>query len=134
MKLSTRSKYGLLAMYELTKDLSTPLTIRVIAERQDLSEAYLEQLFAALKKADLLISKRGAQGGYILSRPPEEISIGEIINALEGSTTITNCLDSCECGDTCNCPSRPIYAAIQKSLDETMDRMTLQDMIQGELS
>ena len=134
MKLSTRSKYGLLAMYELAKDQSSPLTIRAIAERQDLSEPYLEQLFAAMKKAGLLLSKRGAQGGYILAKPAAQISIGEIINALEGSTSITNCMESCECGDSCQCPSRPVYFAMQKSLDETMERMSLQDMLDGNLN
>lgn len=131
MKLSTRSRYGLLSIYELAKNQSKaePLTIKTIAGRWALSEAYLEQLFSSLKKAGLVLSKRGAQGGYLLSRAPQDITIGEVILALEGSTSITDCVESKKCGDTCNCPSRPIFAKIQESINQALNSMTLQDML-----
>jgi len=131
LKLSTRSRYGLLSIYELAKNQSDsePLTIKTIAGRWDLSESYLEQLFSSLKKAGLVLSKRGAQGGYLLSRAPVDITIGEVILALEGSTSITDCVDSDACGDTCNCPSRPIFTKLQQSINQALNSMTLQDML-----
>lgn len=131
MKLSTRSRYGLLALYELANNDTSPTTIRAIAERQNLSEAYLEQLFSVLKKENILISKRGAQGGYLLARDAADISIHEIISALEGSTLVADCVMGTDCGSTCNCPSRPIYMAIQQSIDETMSNMSLKDMLEN---
>lgn len=134
MKLSTRSKYGLLALHDLATNRDAPVTIKSIASRQELSEAYLEQLFASLKKAGLVISKRGAQGGYALAREPETITMAEILTALEGSVSITDCVSTKQCGSTCECPSRMVFTTIQKSIDEALESMTLLDMIQNKNS
>ena len=95
MKLSTKGRYGLraavaLAMY--AKD--EPVSISTIAAREELSESYLEQLFAKLKKAGLVHSIRGTNGGYQLSRPAEDISVGDVLRALEGNMVIVDCPDS----------------------------------------
>lgn len=120
-------------MYELAKNQTKtdPTTIKSISTRWDLSDAYLEQLFSSLKKAGLLISKRGAQGGYFLARDASDISIGEIILALEGSVSVTDCIDSDECGEKCQCPSRNVFLNLQRSIDQAMQSMSLADMLEG---
>ena len=129
MKLSTRGRYGLKAMYELALNAGTPLSIKCIADKQDISESYLEQLMALLKKAGLVSSTRGAQGGYVLTGKPSETTIGEVLRALEGSTNITECLDEKHCGNECTCVNRPVFAKIQASIDSVLDTMTLEDML-----
>ena len=85
MKLSTKGRYGLRAMIDLAEHSGKePAAISSIAERQGISEGYLEQLAALLKKAGLIKSIRGAGGGYILARDMEDISVGDILRALEG--------------------------------------------------
>lgn len=129
MKLSTRGKYGLLAMYDLAVNGDKPVAIKTIAQRQGISDAYLEQLFSSLKKAKLVRSTRGAQGGYQLTRAPDAMSIGDILLALEGSVSVTDCVDNPECGQACLCPSRPVFHRIQQSIDEVLTSLTLADML-----
>ena len=89
MKLSTRGRYGLKAMVDLALAYGGgPVSTASLAAQQGVSEAYLEQLISALRKAGLVTSSRGAQGGYALSSPPEEINVGEILRVLEGSTAL----------------------------------------------
>jgi len=83
--ISTKGRYGVRAMFELAlQSDGAPVSIKSIAERQSISETYLEQLFQKLRQAGLLTSLRGAQGGYLLAKPPGEISVGDILKALEG--------------------------------------------------
>lgn len=92
MKLSTKGRYGLMAMYRLSQNSGKgPMSLKDIADIENLSEAYLEQLFALLKKRGLVISVRGAGGGYELAKAPNEIHIGDIINALEGDIKLSCC-------------------------------------------
>lgn len=89
MRLSTKGRYGLKAMVDLTVAYGRGyVSIATLAQQQGISESYLEQLIASLKKAGLVESVRGAQGGYALSRKPEDIDVGEVLRALEGSTSI----------------------------------------------
>lgn len=129
MKLSTRSRYGLKALYELVKTPDTPIPIKAIANRQDISEAYLEQLFSLLKKANIVKSVRGSQGGYFLSEKAEDISIKSVLTALEGSTNIAECLHDYECDQNCDCASRTIFVEIQNSIDNVLEKLSLKDMI-----
>lgn len=85
MRLATKGRYGVKALFELAYHYgSGPLSLKEIADRQGLSEHYLEQIAAPLRRAGLVTSVRGAQGGYTLGRPPETITVGEILRALEG--------------------------------------------------
>ena len=85
MKLSTRARYGLRALIDLgLYSENEAVSIQSIAERQKISDSYLEQLMPKLKKAGLVVSSRGVQGGYRLGRPAEEISVGEVLRVLEG--------------------------------------------------
>ncbi len=92
MKLSTRAKYGLKALIDLGLHVKQkPSRFQSIASRQNISDSYLEQLMALLKKAGLVESARGAAGGYRLGRPAEEISVGDILRVLEGSLEAAQC-------------------------------------------
>ena len=94
MRVSTRGEYGVRAMFDLAVNFGQgPIALKTIAERQMVSESYLEQLMAELRKAGLVHSKRGAQGGYELADKPANVSIGEIIR-LEGPINPVDCLDT----------------------------------------
>ena len=132
MKLSTRGRYGIHAMYDLALHASEgPVPIKVIAERQGIPEAYLEQLVAVLKKEGLVTSTRGAQGGYTLSRPAAEITVGQVLRALEGGLNLVDCLvEDDACGKSCACPSRIVYMKLRDGLNQLADSITLQDMVE----
>ena len=132
MKLSTRGEYGLRAMVDLAENFgSGPIPLRSIAERQGISENYLEQLIAVLRKAHLVKSVRGAQGGYMLNREPGNIKIGEIIRVLEGSIAPMDCVNDNE-EDACtraeSCAARVIWKKIKDSIAEVLDSTTLLDL------
>ena len=85
MKLSTKGRYGVHAMYDLARQVpDVPQPLSTIADRQNIPEAYLEQLLGLLRRAGLVKAVRGAQGGYLLAHAPEEISMGDILRTLEG--------------------------------------------------
>ena len=132
MKLSTRGRYGIHAMYDLALNADRgPQSIKAIAERQGIPEAYLEQLIAVLKREKLVNSTRGAQGGYALSRRPEEITVGDVLRALEGGLSLVECIQEEEtCGRSCECPSRIVWKKIQEGLDRIVDGITLRDMVE----
>ena len=131
MKLSTRGRYGIRAMYDLALHGDDgPQTIRAIAARQDISEAYLEQLFALLKREGLVNSTRGAQGGYMLSRGPEDITVGDVLRAMEGSLGLVECLEEDVCDRSCYCASRIVWMKIRDGLTQIVDGITLRDMIE----
>ena len=131
MKLSTRGRYGIHAMYDLAEHyVSGSQSIKMIAERQCIPEAYLEQLIAILRREGLVISNRGAQGGYRLVRPPAEITVGEVLRALEGGLNLVDCLlEEDSCGKSCACPSRIVWMKIRDGLNNIVDGISLQDMI-----
>lgn len=133
MKLSTRGEYGLQAMFDLAQHYGEgPISIKIVAERQGISEHYLEQLIAALRKAGLVKSVRGAQGGYILSRDPEEITVGDIIRVLEGPIAPVDCLNADEsesCARAETCVTRGIWEKVRDSISDVLDSFTLADMV-----
>ena len=131
MKLSTRSRYGILAMYDLARQSAEgPQPISAIAERQFIPEAYLEQLIGPLRRDGLVRSVRGAQGGYMLARPPEEITVGQVIRSLEGELNLVNCLSGEDaCDRACSCATRIVWQKLSEGLNRIADGITLQDMI-----
>ena len=131
MKLSTRGRYGIHAMYDLAAHYGDgPQSIKCIAERQGIPEAYLEQLIAVLRREKLVISNRGAQGGYRLSGEPAQITVGQVLRALEGGLNLVDCLlEEDSCGKTCAYPSRVVWLKIRDGLNSIVDGITLQDMI-----
>lgn len=131
MKLSTRGRYGIHAMYDLAVHYGDgPQSIKCIAERQLIPEAYLEQLIAILRREKLVVSNRGAQGGYRLTRTPDEISVGEVLRALEGGLNIVDCLEvEDSCGKACACPSRLVWKKLRDGVNEIVNSISLQNMI-----
>ena len=132
MILSTKGRYGLKMMYEFALNYGKgPMSLKEVAQKQRLSETYLEQLIAHLRKAGLVTSVRGAQGGYELSRRPEEITVGEIIRELEGPLAPSECVldDEPECSNADYCVTRLIWEKIMDSINNVIDSITLNDMI-----
>ena len=130
LKLSTKGRYGVKAMLDLAVHYGTePISIKSISERQGISEYYLEQLFAPLRRAGLIKSVRGAQGGYILNRTPIEITVLEIMDVLEGPVEISECLDNEECNKFESCATRVLWKKIQMSINSVMEKVTLQEML-----
>jgi Rrf2 family protein len=118
-------------MLDMAQHLDTgPVQIGDIAERQDISVKYLEQLIIPLRKAGYVKSVRGPKGGYILAMPPEEITVGEIVNVLEGGVSLTDCIedpDICEKSDTCL--TRGLWQEATQAISERLDAVTLSEMI-----
>jgi Rrf2 family transcriptional regulator, cysteine metabolism repressor len=132
MILSTKGRYGLKMMYEFALNYGTgPMSLKEVAQKQQLSETYLEQLIAHLKKAGLVTSVRGAQGGYELIRKPEEITVGEIIRVLEGPLAPSECVvdDEPECSKAEYCVTRLLWEKIMESINNVIDSITLNDMV-----
>lgn len=133
MKLSTKGRYGLRAMIDLA-DYSEemPQSIACIAARQSISDSYLEQLMAKLKKAGLITSIRGAQGGYVLARPSKEISVGDILRALEDLSPV-NCVGlkgEQACGGSDTCVTRNVWKRIDDSIQHAVDSIFLDELVE----
>ena len=130
MKISTRGRYGLRAMVDLAENQnSKAIPIREISERQNISEQYLEQIFARLRKAGLVKSVRGAYGGYKLNHPPGEITVGEIIRTLEGSIAPVDCVGGDnECKLSEDCVTRGLWELLRDSIDNILASITLKDL------
>lgn len=130
MKLSTKGRYGLRAAVDLAIFAkSEPISISTIAAREGLSESYLEQLFAKLKKAGLVSSSRGTNGGYQLAKPTGDISVGDVLRALEGDMVVVDCPDSeSKCAKFDSCVTKYVWKRINNSINDTMDSMTLEEI------
>ena len=136
MKLSQRGRYGVLALHDLANEYGTgPVALKSIAERQEISENYLEQLMGTLRKAGFIKSIRGAQGGYMLAKKPEEITIGEIIVAMEGPIAFADCMlmDGDEpfvCQKAAGCSRRGVWERIGTMINEVLNSITLAELCQ----
>lgn len=132
MKISTKGHYGVQAMFDLAQHFGEgPISLKSVAERQGLSEHYLEQLIAVLRKAGLVRSVRGAQGGYILARDPADIKVGDIIRVLEGPIAPVECVndeDPEQCLKAESCITRNVWEKVRQSIEDVLDSITLSDM------
>ncbi len=133
MKLSTKGRYGLRAMIDLARySEEEPVSISSIAARQDISERYLEQLVGLLKKAGLVRSIRGATGGYVLAKSTGEISVGDVLRALEGSLEPVRCAafyseEGCMAAE--GCVTKYVWQKINESINEAVDHMMLDELV-----
>lgn len=126
MKISTKGRYGLRAMIDVAlNDKNRAMPLRKIAENQDLSEKYLEHIMKLLNKADLVISVRGPQGGYVLNKPCADITVGMILRALEGSISPTVCVDKGCCEKDEECTAAFVWHEIKNAIDNVVDNITL---------
>ncbi len=133
MKLSTRSRYGTRMMVDLAQHYDKgPVQIGDIAKRQDISVKYLEQLVIPLKKADYIRSVRGPKGGHMLARPPEEITVGEIVKILEGGIDLSGCIENPDaCEKVESCLTRGVWEEATRAMYEKLNAMTLSKMIEN---
>ncbi|CEI73630.1 MULTISPECIES: RrF2 family transcriptional regulator [Romboutsia] len=131
MKLSTKGRYGLKAMFELSlNEENGPVPLKYIAKKQNISEQYLEQIFSSLKKSGLVKSVRGAQGGYLLAKKPEEIKVGDILVVLEGPISISDCvIDEDICENSNICVTKVVWEKLKKGIEDVINAINLQDMI-----
>ena len=132
MKLSTKSRYGLNAMYHMAINDSTgPMSLTELSKLTKVSQPYLEKVLGQLKKKGLLKSARGVQGGYNLKKEPKDITIGEILRALENDLVFSDCARAGKCNNL-SCPNKGIFKTIYDRLNSVLDEITLQNMIDNE--
>lgn len=134
MKLSTRARYGLRALIDLgLYSEKETVSLQSIAGRQSISVGYLEQLMALLKKAGIVSSSRGAQGGYRLGKPAGEISVGDILRVLEGGLDAAACPGNESdggCQDSDLCVAKFVWKRINDSITDAVDTMMLSELIE----
>lgn len=136
MKLSKKSEYGLRALIELTLAYEkTTLQRHEIAKRQHIPVEFLEQILLALKRAGLLASRRGLKGGYALIKPPEQITVGQVIRILDGPLAPIGCVSKtayqkcrdCPYADKAQCPVQHVMGPVRDAIAGILDHCTLND-------
>ena len=133
MKISTKGRYGLRAMIDLAANGTngTPVYLSDIAKRQEVSEKYLEHIFSALHKGDIVKAQRGRKGGYLLSRRPDQITIHDIITVLEGPCTIVDCVDDTSvCDKSGACITRDIWSKVGAAIRDILKSYTLASLVE----
>ncbi len=133
MMISTKGRYALRVMLDLAEQNSGQyVPLKDIAERQEISVKYLENILASLSRVDLVDAARGKGGGYRLSKPPEEYSAGEIIRLAEGGLAMVSCLknESHGCDRADHCLSLPLWKGLDQVVTEYLDRHSLADLLQ----
>ena len=134
MKISSRGEYGVRAMVALARHYGGgPMPLTAIARSSSVPPAYLEQLIAPLRKAGLVESKRGAQGGYQLARPPSLIRVGDVYRVMEGPVAPMDCVSEDPADQTCplidGCETRPVWLKVRDSIADALDSTTLADLV-----
>jgi Rrf2 family transcriptional regulator, cysteine metabolism repressor len=131
VKITTKVRYGLRALLQIAESYDgNPVPLSAIAESQEISRKYLEQLVASMRRADLIGSRKGVRGGYFLVKDPKDISLWEVFCTLEGRTPLVECVpnpDICDRSDTCT--TRGIWELLEAKLQEFWEGFTLQDLV-----
>lgn len=133
MKISTKGRYGLRAMVDIAlHGEKEAVSISSISERQDISVSYLEQLLAKLRKAGLIKSIRGAQGGYLPNKPIAEISVGAVLRALEGDLRPVDCSElstegACESANFC--VTKYVWQKMNDSINDTVNHISIEELV-----
>lgn len=131
MKISTKGRYGLRLMVDLAINSTKSLvSLKEIAKRQDISEKYLEQIVTQLNRSGLVRSVRGAQGGYSLAKPANEITVGDVLRVVEGPIALVDCVsDSAACAKAAACPTAYVWKKVNDAVVDVVDNITLSDLI-----
>lgn len=132
MKISTKGRYGLKAMVDLAvNSVNDSVTLKSISQRQNISEGYLEQIFSSLRKEGLVKGRKGSQGGYVLSKSMNEITVGNILRVLEGELVVVERDDQ----DVVNedkldsCIRNNVWDRLNNSINDIVDSITLEDLV-----
>ena len=134
MRLSTKVRYGVRALFDIAyHSAGLPIQIKEISKRQDISQRYLEQIFQKLRKAGLLTSKRGPRGGYTLAKATKDISVGDVIQAVEGATEIVPCIKkkkktNKKCDNFDKCATRFFWDEASQKIFEYFSGISIQDI------
>ena len=132
MKISTKGRYALRLMMDLAENNSgSPISLKYVAKRQDISDKYLEQIISILNKAGYVRSVRGAQGGYMLKMEPQNYTVGMILRQTEGSLAPVACIEDDEivCDRQQQCVTSIVYKKINDAISGVVDNITLQDLV-----
>ena len=134
MKLSAKVEYSVRAMAVLAFYYQRgPLPLREIAEQEGISLKFLEQIFPELRRSGLITSVRGSKGGYLLSRSPDQIKVGDIVRAVEGPITPVNCLSEKEgdlyCHRRDSCLTRQVWERLRDKINDYLDEVTLNELV-----
>ncbi|MDD4370992.1 MAG: Rrf2 family transcriptional regulator [Anaerostipes sp.] len=135
MKLSTKGRYGLRAIIDIAEyGEAVPVSISAVSKRQGITVRYLEQLLPKLRKAGFIQSIRGAQGGYVMAKETNQISVGDILRALEGDLFLVDCYEVTGEGEQCQgarfCVTKTVWKKINDSIKDTVDNMYLSDLVE----
>ena len=130
MKLSTRTRYGVRALVDLALHSGqTPVQLKDIAEREDISEKYLEHIMSLLKGAGFVRSIRGAKGGYLLGKEAKDVSLYEVVTVLEGSLAPAECVSDAQvCERSGSCVTRDVWAEIQDVINGVLESITIEEL------
>ena len=131
MKLSTRTRYAVRAIIELALNAEKkPLQLKIIAQHQDISVKYLEQLMAVLRSAGFVRSVRGAKGGYVLAKPQEQIKLNEVMHSLEGPITTVECVeDENYCGKAADCAARKVWIKVEHAIEDVLQSISVKELV-----
>lgn len=132
MKISTKGRYGLRIMLDLALyGANGPRAMKEISQSQQISEKYISRLIVLLHKAGLVISLRGAKGGYILAKKPEEISLLEIIEVMEGKIALVGCIDNPEfCARAESCSACMVWSGLNQNIRKQFEGITLKNLME----
>lgn len=136
MRLSTKGRYGVRALVDIALNSDgDPVLLRDIAKRQEISAQYLEHLVAPLIRGGILRSIRGAKGGIVLARPPDEIRLSRVIEVLEGSLAPVECVDNAGlCARSRECVTRDVWGEVKAAMMGVLDSITLEDLMHRQLA
>jgi Rrf2 family cysteine metabolism transcriptional repressor len=132
LRVSSKGRYGVKAVYELALRYGgAPVAVSVLARAQNLPDPYLEQLMPLLKRAGIVEGMRGPQGGYMLAKPPSEITVGDVVRAVEGPIAIADCTseDPSICPEVSRCVGPDVWSRVQAALIATMDGISFADLL-----
>ncbi len=131
MKITTRSRYGVRLMLELARNFDKgQVLLKDIARNEEISEKYLSLIIIPLRTAGLVQSTRGAHGGYSLTRPPEEITLKDIVQVLEGGISLVDCVEnSSSCSRSQTCVSRDVWSIVSERISQTLESISLGDLL-----
>ena len=135
MNITSKGRYALRVMLDLAQHPDEGfVSLKTVAERQGISMKYLEMIVSSLKKGELLESTRGKEGGYRLSRAPEDCTVGEILRSLEDNLAPVSCIttDGVRCDKAAACVTLPMWKELDDITNTYLDGVTLQDLLTGE--
>ena len=132
MMISTKGRYALTTLIDIAQNFDgvTPVSIKEISDRQKISMKYLEQIISLMVKGGFQKSIRGAKGGYLFTRPIDQIKVGEILDAAEGTLAPVDCVNGTStCAKSAICPTFPLYKEIDNAIYEVVNRYNLKDLV-----